>query len=61
MDELESVRQAAQTMDAIGQQDVTVVASLLAPGFLHRAPGGEARMPRRSSRRFARYPAKSRS
>jgi hypothetical protein len=44
MDELESVMQAAQTMaDAIGRRDVTVVASLLAPGFLHRTPGGESR------------------
>jgi ketosteroid isomerase-like protein len=44
MDELDNVMQAALTMaDAIGQRDVTVVASLLAPDFLHRTPGGEAR------------------
>lgn len=44
MDELDNVRQAALKMaDAIGRRDVTVVASLLAPDFLHRTPGSEAR------------------
>jgi hypothetical protein len=44
MDELDNVRQAALKMaDAIGRRDIAVVASLLAPGFLHRTPGSEAR------------------
>jgi len=43
MDELAAVKAAALAMaDAIGRRDVDVVASLLAPGFVHRAPGGQA-------------------
>jgi ketosteroid isomerase-like protein len=43
MSELETVMQAALTMaDAIGRRDLTMVASLLAPDFLHRTPGGDA-------------------
>jgi hypothetical protein len=42
MDGTQSVMQAALTMaDAIARRDVKVIASLLAPGFLHRIPGGE--------------------
>jgi hypothetical protein len=44
MNESETLMQAALTMaDAISRRDVKLIASLLAPGFLHRTPGGETK------------------
>jgi Domain of unknown function (DUF4440) len=44
MDESDRVIQAAMEIaDAIERRDVDVLASALAPGFLHRTPGGETR------------------
>src|SRR5262245_53028096 len=43
MGDVESVMQASLAMaDAIARRDVDRVASLLAPDFVHRTPGGEA-------------------
>jgi ketosteroid isomerase-like protein len=44
MDETQTVMQVALTMvEAIARRDVTVIPTLLAPGFLHRTPGVDAK------------------
>lgn len=44
MNDAESVMEAALAMaEAIARRDVTTVARLLAPGFVHHVPGGETR------------------
>ena len=43
MTDTEALMQASLAMaDAIARRDVDAIATLLAPGFVHRSPGGEA-------------------
>jgi ketosteroid isomerase-like protein len=43
MDDKDSIMEASLAMaDAIARRDVDRVASLLAPGFVHRSPGGDS-------------------
>ena len=43
MDDETSVMNASLAMaDAISKRDVDTIATLLAPGFVHRSPGGDA-------------------